>query len=298
MEENNFNREESDTESIKGAIDAMVLEVDSLPVSKTSNEQFLTSFGYVLNSEVMGNRLANKAHEHTITTEIPRHTEKIGQLNLEKFPYTFTSTSLLNRLNSSNFHSIMIDTGASKISTAGYDQYIACQKFNSYVKIDKSKAWAINVQFGIGSAPSIGFKLNTPVGVTEFHVVHADTPFLLCLADMDRLKIYYNNVDNVLVTSTGKRIPVVRQFGHPFLTWGESLPNFLETSFENNPCYLTETELRRLQRRFGHPSAERLYRLLKRAGHVPDQKFLHHPTKFCVHCQKRGKSLGIFKFAL
>ncbi|KAI0995978.1 hypothetical protein K3495_g12203 [Podosphaera aphanis] len=97
IEENNFTSEESNTESIKETIDAIVLEVDSLPVSKTSNEQFITSFGYVLNAEVMANRLANKALEHSITTEIPRHTEEIGQLNLEKFPYTFTSSSLLNR---------------------------------------------------------------------------------------------------------------------------------------------------------------------------------------------------------
>lgn len=228
IEENNPASDESDTESIKGTIEALVLEVGTLPASKTSDEQYFTSVGYVVNAKVMADCLANKAFEHANITEVPRHSEEIGQPNFEKFLYTFTSTSHSNRYNSSNFHGIMIDTGASKISTAGYDQYIACQKFNSYVKIDKSKAGAINVQFGIGSTPSIGsFKLNTPVGVTEFHVIHADTPFLLCLADMDRLKIYYNNVDNVLVTSTGNRIPVVRQFGHPFLTWGESLQNFL-----------------------------------------------------------------------
>lgn len=55
IEENNFTSDESDTESIKETIDALVLEVGSLPVSKTSNEQLITSVGYVLNAEVMAN---------------------------------------------------------------------------------------------------------------------------------------------------------------------------------------------------------------------------------------------------
>jgi len=33
-------------------------------------------------------------------------------------------------------------------------------------------------------------------------IMEADTPFLLCLADIDILKVYYNNLKNVLVTLT------------------------------------------------------------------------------------------------
>jgi len=36
-----------------------------------------------------------------------------------------------------------------------------------------------------------------------------DTPFLLYLADMDRLQIYYNNLRNVVITYT-KKVLVVR----------------------------------------------------------------------------------------
>ena len=47
---------------------------------------------------------------------------------------------------------------------------------------------AVNVQFGIGSTVSIGsVTVKTLIGLVDFYVVKADTPFLLCLADIDRL---------------------------------------------------------------------------------------------------------------
>src|SRR5271166_3243146 len=151
----------------------------------------------------------------------------------------------------------MINTRASRKSTAEYGQYLAYRKTRD-TTINTSKAGAINVQFGIGSTPSIGsITINTPIGNVEFHIVQADTPFLLCLADMDTLKVFYNNLNNVLVTPT-KSVLVVRRFGHPFLLWEESLQSFITNSFDQNPCYLTATELRQLHRRFGHPSANRL----------------------------------------
>jgi hypothetical protein len=103
----------------------------------------------------------------------------------------------------------MINTGASKKSTAGYGQYLAYKKVYN-VTIDTIKAGAINVQFGIGSTPSIGsITINTPIGRIEFHIVEADTPFLLYLTDMDLLGVFYNNLTNILVTLT-RLIPVVR----------------------------------------------------------------------------------------
>jgi hypothetical protein len=64
--------------------------------------------------------------------------------------------------------------------------------------------------------------------------------------------------------------------------------------------YLTETELRQLHRRFGHPSAERLVRLLERAGHDDDQhrKVINRIIKYCSPCQRFGRSPGRFKFTI
>ena len=59
-----------------------------------------------------------------------------------------------------------------------------------------------------------------------------------------------------------------------------------------------EVELQRLHHRFGHPSAERLQRVLDQVGHDIDKKALEHLTKYCHLCQKHGKSLGRFHFTL
>lgn len=71
-------------------------------------------------------------------------------------------------------------------------------------------------------------------------------------------------------------------------------------SFDLNPCYLTDTELRQLHRRFGHPSAMRLRLLLERSGHGDDldKNVLDRLTKYCTFCQKHGKSPRRFKFTL
>lgn len=65
-----------------------------------------------------------------------------------------------------------------------------------------------------------------------------------------------------------------------------------------NPCFLTETELRRLHRRFGHPSVRRLRQVLERSGHKVELHALEHLTKYCEHCQKHGRSPGRFSFTI
>ena len=84
-----------------------------------------------------------------------------------------------------------------------------------------------------------------------------NTPFLLCLADMDKHSIYLNNVDNVLVHN-GNQYPIVRKWGNPWL---------LLDHHDTVVHYLTETELRQLHRRFGHPAADRMYKVLEKAGY-------------------------------
>jgi hypothetical protein len=125
----------------------------------------------------------------------------------------------------------------------------------------------------------------------------AKTPFLLSLADMDGLGVYFNNLTNTLVTSKGN-VPVVRRFGHSFLLWNRPLQSFISESFNYATSYLTATELQRLHRRFGHPSVARLQKVLERAGHDADRQVLEYLTKYCVHCQRHGQSPGRFKFHL
>lgn len=69
-------------------------------------------------------------------------------------------------------------------------------------KFNKAKAGAINIYFGISSNFSIRLLLlNIPIGFIEFYIVKADICFGLYVKNMDKLNIYFNNFENVLIIS-------------------------------------------------------------------------------------------------
>jgi hypothetical protein len=185
----------------------------------------------------------------------------------------------------------MPDSGAVGVSTAGQPQFLALQKLDQRVQLDTSTAGAHTVRFGKGMATSKGtIQVDTPLGVITFHVVPANTPFLYCLQDMDAMGVKLDNLENVLIQGDNI-VPVVRKWGHPWM-----LLHQLEQSLAWS--HLTESELRQLHQRFGHPSVRRLARILERAGHNVDTKAIKHLTKFCHQCQMHSKSPGRFKFTL
>jgi hypothetical protein len=73
---------------------------------------------------------------------------------------------------------------------------------------------------------------------------------------------------------------------------------YVNQSFDLNLCYLIETELRQLHRRFDHSSIRKLYDLLERASHEVKKPALEKLTKFCTFCQKYAKFSERFKFTL
>ena len=189
------------------------------------------------------------------------------------------------------YQGILPDTGAANVSTVGKEQYLALTREDPTVKLNTSTAGKASIKFGKGDATaSIGtVQVSTEIGKINFEVLDAPTPFLLCLADMDRLKVYFNNTTDELVQGE-IRIPVLRKWGHP---WFHLNKRELATVF------LTETELRRLHRRFGHPAVARLAKLLKHASHNDfEEKTLEEITKFCHHCQLHSSAPRRFKFTL
>lgn len=281
---------EEDTPNNDSDDDDLDHQMDDLNIDDR-NDSLFTSFGTAAGAEALTIRLADNSFEHAITAST-----LVTDVPTDPFQYTTSP----GRYTEDRFYGVVVDTGASKYSTAGYGQYLACKRLYQ-TNVDTSKAGAVNVQFGIGSASSIGsFVLKTPIGGVEFHIVHADTPLLLSLSDMDRLGVYLNNLKNILVLKSNpvKTLPVARRFGHVFLVWDDSLHCFISSSLSMTPCYLTNTELRQLHRRFGHPSARRLYDLLKNAGQDVVRGAIDQLSKFCHHCQKHGKAPGRFKFHL
>jgi hypothetical protein len=73
---------------------------------------------------------------------------------------------------------------------------------------------------------------------------------------------------------------------------------YVNESFDLNLCYLTESKLRQLHRRFDHSSIRKLYDLLERSDHEVKKSVLKKLIKFCIFCQKHEKSSEGFKFIL
>lgn len=93
----------------------------------------------------------------------------------------------------------MIDTGAAKISTGGQDQFYALRKTLN-LELESKTAGQAKICIGIGTATSIGSTtVRTPIGEIFFHILPSDTPFLLCLRDMDRFNVRFDNLRNILV---------------------------------------------------------------------------------------------------
>jgi hypothetical protein len=135
--------------------------------------------------------------------------------------------------------------------------------------------------------------------LVKSHVIKADTFFLLSLANMNRLKVYFNNVENLLIDQI-KILSIIRRFDHDFLLWKNSnfLHSYITQFFEFNFCYLIDVELRQLHRRFDHSFILKLHNFLKRFDHDVKKAVLKKLTKFCTFCQKYVKSSERFKFVL
>ena len=148
-----------------------------------------------------------------------------------------------------SFQGIMPDTGAAGVSTAVEAQVQALQRIDA-IQVDRSTAGQHTIRFGKGRATSCGtIRVQTPVGHIVFQVVPTNTPFLLCLADMDKMGVKFDNLENVLVQGD-KKIPIVRKWGHPWMLLYRQKYQ-LERSVAWS--HLTEPELRPLHRRFSHP---------------------------------------------
>ncbi|TIC89476.1 hypothetical protein CH35J_012862 [Colletotrichum higginsianum] len=108
---------------------------------------------------------------------------------------------------------------------------------------------------------------------------------------MDRLKIQFDNLDDVL-RQGDVAVPIVRKWGHP---WMLLSPPEKVIAAGN---HMTEVELRRLPRRFGHPSVYRLHKLLREAGQEVHLDAIRRLTKYCHHYQLHSHSPHRFRFAI
>ena len=169
---------------ITDVFNALVVDIDPNTPLDEDNQAiaYYTLYGEIKpdNTTTIASELANRAYSHAVIT-INTITDAFPT-NIDPFVY---NTTLY--YTSTKFIGIIIDTRASKHSIAGYSQFLTLQKINK-VQLNKSIRGIVSIQFGIGSTSSISsIKVATPIGIVEFHVIKVDTPFLLCLADIDNL---------------------------------------------------------------------------------------------------------------
>ncbi|SLM34773.1 integrase and r domain-containing protein [Lasallia pustulata] len=132
----------SETEDdLDDAMEALIINIESPPTTPVQEkaEGFFCSSGAIYQAEAKTSDLANRSLDHAITGTSP----VTGNDNSESNPFAYTTS---NRYTSKEFYGVMIDTGASKRSTAGYGQYLAYKKINN-IPVDISKAGAVHVQF-------------------------------------------------------------------------------------------------------------------------------------------------------
>jgi hypothetical protein len=238
------NDQNTNDEMIK-EMQALMIEFSSFsPPEKNNAETFIIIFESMKNLESMIIDLINRSFSHYLVdfyTEMndqsssndritdhlqislkngfPTTTVHTGMKDTNPDPFAYVMTP--DRYISEKFCEVIIDSNASTKSTAEYDQYLAFKnhKVDSFIDLNHTRAETVNVQFDIGSASSIGsLTIDTPFEIVKFHVIKADTPFLLSLADMDRWKVYFNNVENTLnMIIQNRKLSVIRRFDHGFL---------------------------------------------------------------------------------
>jgi hypothetical protein len=266
---------DDDDDDLEGVFEALIMDdMKDQPDKTPDSATYFMACGEVSPDQAreIVDTLANQITEYALT-----------QPNI-----TDPTIYITDRYSDAQFAGVMVDTGAARISTAGKRQYHAYIKTFGPTQLDTSET--ASVRFGVGDAHSIGsIRVDMPIGTAKFHVVDADTPFLLCLQDMDKMGVYYNNISDRIVHPGGS-YPIVRRFSHPFVVWDA------QTAI----AYLTEPELRQLHRRFGHPAVERLATVLNRAGYDDPKHhgLLQKITDYCSFCQKHGQSPRRFKFTL
>lgn len=134
------------------------------------SDNFFTEFGEIHGTKTI-TALKDQAVFHTVT--------KIDTFNehIENTALTFE-----NRYSSDILQGSIPDSGAAGISSGGRNQFLALKIMDSIIKLDTSTVGQHKIRFWKGMVISQRTAdVSTPLGVTIFHIVQADTPFSSCI---------------------------------------------------------------------------------------------------------------------
>jgi hypothetical protein len=290
--------------------------INALLIEFESNELFLISFDELQNIEfeITTSLLSNQAFKHRF---ISKDCIIIITLINESFDFSFISITD-SRYDDHEFKSILMNCEAADLSTDDIEQFKTLKRIsNNDVKLNTQTVES-NIKFEIDCISILStVALNISLELIIFHIVEVNTSFLLSLINLNRLKMYFNNlinemiqkifdqtvknqnVTNFQIDSKIRRHSVIRRYDHAFLLWKIFTYSLIIEFIDENSCLLIEIELRRLHRRFDHLSARRLYEILTRSDHDNvESRVIEHLNKYCHHCQLHEKSFERFSFSI
>jgi hypothetical protein len=277
--------------------------INALLIEFESNKLFLISVDELRNIEfgTITSLLANQTFKHRLIAE---NCIIITALINELFSFISTTES---RYDDHEFKDILMNCETAELSTDDIEQFKVLKRISNDVKLN-TKTVESNIKFEIDSISILStVALNISLERIIFHIVEVNISFLLSLIDLNRLKMYFNNLINEMIqkifdlqiSSKIRRHSVIRRYDHAFLLWKIFTYSLIAEFIDENSCLLTEIELRRLHRRFDHLSARRLYEILTRSDHDNvESRVIEHLNKYCHHCQMHEKSSERFSFSI
>jgi hypothetical protein len=184
-----------DLSSISSVID------DAKLIEFESNELFLTFLDELQNIEFITSSFANKTFEHRLISK-----NIINACINESFIYI---SIIESRYDDREFKNILMNCDAARRSTAEIKQFTVLQRLNDSIKLNKSTVES-KIQFEINSILIMStIELNTSLKQLIFNIIEINTLFLLCLVDLNRLEVYFNNLTNELVQKLQKRLIII-----------------------------------------------------------------------------------------
>ncbi len=140
---------------------------------------------------------------------------------------------IVSRYDDREFKDILIDHDVANHSSKDIEQFTILQRI-SKTSLILNKKRIISFRFDIDEIVSIDtIDLKISVDVITFHIVLVHIPFLLCLADMNRLRLYFNNLTNMLIEEqSNERFQVQILMSPKPLTRNEEMVLDLQTSMK------------------------------------------------------------------
>ena len=181
------------------------LLVDTMPIDDSprepqlqASEHFYSGYGISDSSRVFLH-LADQTVFHAFSRTHRLAKKRDRNTILPRDRAVIEIATFLTWYSEDRFAGILIDTGAVEKSTAGIRQFRALQK-EQKTRLDETRAGEARITFGIGEAASLKVaSVWTLLSIVKFHIIPANIPFLLSLADLNRARATYNNLLNVII---------------------------------------------------------------------------------------------------